>query len=315
MAIGTFPKFSGTGRTASLLDEQLILLGNDDLGTKAQYLSIQRPRDGLLAMKYTVEELPLAHSAHEHASLVSGNTLSVVGGKFKSKGKLSTFTWTELSLRWENGSKYTPAFINSCSVKLDADVHFILGGGRMVNGERVSVSEVVKINTTEEIAYELEPITHSRVFHACQVLNENVILVSGGFPHKGDNKSILLPDELYNITSGKVIKVIELKHSVRRAQHALAKTGTQVLAFGGVDKNNKLISKIAGFNATINAWTSLSQELLSTNTSNLMVTAFPTSALDCVPQCRCGTTEQKGRIFGGTEAEVIISIQFFFQSF
>ena len=130
MAIGTFPKFSGTGRTASLLDEQLILLGNDDLGTKAQYLSIQRPRDGLLAMKYTVEELPLAHSAHEHASLVSGNTLSVVGGKFKSKGKLSTFTWTELSLRWENGSKYTPAFINSCSVKLDADVHVILGGGK-----------------------------------------------------------------------------------------------------------------------------------------------------------------------------------------
>ena len=148
-----------------------------------------------------------------------------------------------------------------------------------------------------------------------QVLNENVILVSGGFPHKGDNKSIILPDELYNITSGKVAKVIELKHSLRRAQHAIAKTGTQVLAFGGVDKNNKLISRIAGFNATINAWTSLSQDLLSTNTSNLMVTAFPTSALDCVPQCRCGTTEQKGRIFGGTEAEVIISIQFFFSIF
>ena len=62
MAIATFPKFAGIGRTASLLDEELLLLGDDYLGTKGRYISIQKPRDGLLAMKYTVQELPLTQS-------------------------------------------------------------------------------------------------------------------------------------------------------------------------------------------------------------------------------------------------------------
>ena len=127
MAIATFPKFSGTGRTSSLLDEELLLLGDDDLGTKGRYINIQKPRDGLLAMKYTVEELPLTQSPHQHSSLVSKNTLTVVGGKFKSRGKLSKFTWTELSLKWDNGSKYTSDFIDACSVKLGVDVHIVFG--------------------------------------------------------------------------------------------------------------------------------------------------------------------------------------------
>ena len=131
MAIATFPKFSRIGRTSSLLDEELLLLGDDDLGSRRQYFSIQKPRDGLLAIKYTVHDLPLTQSAHQHSSLVSRNTLTVVGGKFKSKGKLSKFTWTELSLKWENGSKYLPGFVDACSVKLGVDVHIIFG----VNGE------------------------------------------------------------------------------------------------------------------------------------------------------------------------------------
>ena len=66
MAIATFPKFSGTGRTSSLLDEELILLGDDDLGTKGQYISIQKPRDGLLAMTYTVQTHSIQHLPHQH---------------------------------------------------------------------------------------------------------------------------------------------------------------------------------------------------------------------------------------------------------
>ena len=104
MAIATFPKFTGTGRTSSLLDEELLLLGDNGLLRKEQYISIQKPRDGLLAMKYTVQGLPLTQLPHQHSSLVSRNTLTVVGGKFKSRGQLSKFTWTELSLKWENAS-------------------------------------------------------------------------------------------------------------------------------------------------------------------------------------------------------------------
>ena len=43
VAITTFPKFAGLALTASLLDEQLLLLGNDYMGTKGRYISIQKP--------------------------------------------------------------------------------------------------------------------------------------------------------------------------------------------------------------------------------------------------------------------------------
>ena len=155
MAIATFPKFAGIGRTSSLMDEELLLLGDDDLGTKGRNISIQKPRDGVLAMKYTVHDFPLKQLPHQHSSLVSRNTLTVVGGKFKSRGMLSKFTWTELSLKWDNGTKYNPGVINACSVKIGVDVHIIFGGERTVNGKEASGRHVVKIDTTQEIAVEM----------------------------------------------------------------------------------------------------------------------------------------------------------------
>ena len=300
MAIATFPKFSGTGRTSSLLDEELLLLGDDDLGTRGRYISIQKPRDGLLAMKYTVQELPLTQSPHQHSSLVSRNTLTVVGGKFKSRGKLSKFTWTEVRMKWENGTKYTADVANACSVKLGVDVHIIFGGE--LNAQ-ISGRQVVKINTTEQKVYEMAPLTHMRASHDCQLLNESIVLVSGGFPQEGEYTS-KMPDELYNLTSQEVVKVLDLQQSLRRTKHAMVKMGDRILAFGGRDSNNNVSSKIAEFNTTTNAWNELTQELHSTNTSDLVVTPFPASALDCIPECSCGTTSRKGRIFGGIEAEV-----------
>merc|ERR1712052_64236 len=106
-------------------------------------------------MKYTIQDLPLTQSLHQHSGLVSRNTLTVLGGKFKSRGKLSKFTWTELSFKWENGTKYIPALIGACSVKVGADLHIIIGGNKRVDGKEVSTRHVVKIDTTKEIAHEL----------------------------------------------------------------------------------------------------------------------------------------------------------------
>ena len=152
-------------------------------------------------MKYTVQDLPLTQSPHQHSSLVSRNTLTVVGGKSKSRGQLSKFTWTELSLKWENGTKYIPDITDACSVKLGVDVHIVFGGERTVVGQQISVRQVVKINSTNLIATELNPITHSRVSHDCQLLNKSVVLVSGGLAQKGADLSEVLQDELYNITA------------------------------------------------------------------------------------------------------------------
>ena len=293
------------GRTSSLLDEEILLLGDDDLGTKGRYISIQKPRDGLLAMKYTIHDLPLRQSPHQHSSLVSRNTLTVVGGKFKSRGRLSKFTWTELSLKWENGSKYTPAFSNACSVKVGIDEHIIFGGERKVDGQTIGMKQVVKINTKEEIAFELNPMIHSRVSHDCQLLGKSIVIVSGGLAEKGGDPSQIHPDELYNITSfGEVVKVLDLGKSLRRIQHATIRTGDQILAYGGRDSNNEAPSKIEEFDTTTNSWKELNQTLHSSNTSELVVTPFPVASLDCVPECLCGIANRKERIFNGSETQV-----------
>ena len=310
MAIATFPKFSGIGRTSSLLDEELLLLGDDYLGTRGRYFSIQKPRDGLLAMKYTVQELPLTQSPHQHSSLVSRNTLTVVGGKFKSRGKLSKFTWTELSLKWENETKYTLGVTDACSVKLGVDVHIVFGGEKQVNGQKISVRQVVKINTTDQIATELRPLTHGRVSHDCELLNNEVVLVSGGLAQREGDPSEFLPDELYNMTSQEV-KVLDLEHSLGRVQHSMIKIEDRIWALGGRDSNNEAPSKIAEFNSTTSSWNELDQELQSTNTSELIVSQYPVASLDCVPACHCGIANRKERIFGGSEAEVRITPAFF----
>ena len=170
--------------------------------------------------------------------------------------------------------------------------------------QQVDGRQVVKINTTEEIVYPMKELNHSRVFHACQMLNSNVVLVSGGLTRKGGDPSEVLPDMLYNTTSQEVIKVLSPEQSLGRIQHSMIRIGDRVLALGGRDSNNRAPSKIAEFNTTTNTWIELSQELQSTNTSELIVTAYPASSLDCVPDCECGIVHRKGRIFGGVEAEV-----------
>ena len=302
--INTFPKFAGIGQTISLLDDELLILGNDDLGAKKHYISIQRPRDGLLAMKYTVQDFPLTQSPHEHSSLVSGNTLTVLGGKFKSRGKLSKFTWTELPLKWENESKYTPDTVGACTVKLGADVHIMIGGQKAVNNQKVLVSQVVKINTTEEIAYELNPISYRRKSHACQLLNKNTILVSGGISQPASNSSLVQYDELYSISSQEA-QVLSLENSLKRAHHAMIRLGERLLAVGGHDHDNNVASKIAEFDKSRNSWTQLDEELQSTDTAEVIVSEYPQSSLDCVSDCQCGISDKKQRIFGGSEAEAI----------
>ena len=300
MAVTTFPKFGGIGRTSSLLDEELILLGNDYNGTRdGRYVSIQKPRDGLLAMKYTIQNIPLGRSPHQHTSLVSKNTLAVVGGKFKSKGKLSKLTWTELSLHWNDGTKYNPEYVGSCSVKLGVDVHLIFGGERKVDGQRISENQVLKINTTEEIVYEMKRMNLSRTFHGCTLLTSSVVLLSGGL-----DQSKIQPDELYNITSQEVVKVLDWEDSLRRYNHAMIRMGDKIFGIGGVNSNTSAPSKISEFNAASNTWNDLGQELHSNDTSEVVISPFPVSALDCVPECQCGVGNREGRIFGGNKAKV-----------
>ena len=302
-ALAPFAKFAGTGRTSSMLDEELILLGDDDLGTKGQYISIQKPRDGLLAMTYTVHNHTIRHLPHQHSAMVSRNILNVVGGKFKSREKLSKFTWKELSLNWENGTKFSPDFISACTVKLGVDTHMILGGERNVDGRKIGVTQVVKINQTDEIVYKMNPLKLPRVSHACELLSPSVILVSGGLTQQDSTE--ILPDELYIFdepqNDGRVIE-----HSLKRTRHSLIKMGEEVWALGGRDSSGQATKRIAVFNPATDSWTDRPEKLQSTHTSEITVTPYPASSLDCVAQCQCGETNTKARIFNGGPVEVRI---------
>ena len=303
MRIAEFPKFGGEGRTASFLDEELILLGNDGFGTKGSYITIQRPRDGLLAMKYTINDFPLKHFPHQHASLVSRNSLAVLGGKFKSRALLSKYTWTELPLFWNNGSRFYPNQINSCDIKLAPDLHIIFGGGQrgkdlLVHGS----SHVLRINTTDHSVSELQPLTLGRLSHSCQLVTNNIVLVSGGLALEGNFQSLVQRDELYNITSQQTVQLLEAEHSLRKFHHTSIRLGDKIYAFGGMDSNNGTSPKIAAFDAENTSWYELSQELHSTNTSELVVSNYPSFSLDCVRECDCGI--RKNRIFDGSETEV-----------
>ena len=99
-------------------------------------------------------------------------------------------------------------------------------------------------------------------------------------------------------------KVLDSQQSLRRIQHAMTKIEDRIWALGGRDSNNNTPSTIVEFNQTTNSWNEIPQQLHSSNTSQLVVTEFPTSAIDCVPECSCGIANKKGRIFGGSEAEV-----------
>ena len=134
-----------------------------------------------------------------------------------------------------------------------------------------------------------------------------MVLVSGGLAKRKGDPSKVLPDELFNLTSQEVIKVLDLEHSLQRFQHVMARIGDHVWALGGRDSSNTAPSKIAEFDPTTSSWNELTQELQSTNTTELVVTPYPVASLDCVPQCHCGIANKKERIFGGSEAEVRIT--------
>ena len=87
----------------------------------------------------------------------------------------------------------------------------------------------------------------------------------------------------------------------------MIRVGQRILALGGIDSSNEAPSKIVEFDPTANAWNELTQELHSTNTTELIATPFPVASLDCVPDCRCGIAKKTKRIFGGSEAKVRIA--------
>ena len=296
-----FETYTGTGRTLSLLDEKIFLVGNGDPGANSNqentYLSIENPHDGLFGMKYSLRPLLTDGIPFQHVSLVSRNELFVLGGKYQTNIKYTrSGIWKMKPSFRQDGSIFLPNFIASCSVKIDISVHVIFGG-------KNNMKRVVKIDTDLEEVYEMKPVDLERMSHGCQLLTRSIVLLSGGLTSQG---RIQEQDELYDIESEEVVKVLDVAESLRRYNHATIKMGEEIFALGGRDsienKNDPL--KVKVFNTDKKEWHYFPQDLLSSQTSDLVLTPYALSSLDCVRECTCGIVSKGKRIFGGSEAEV-----------
>ena len=294
-----FPSFGGQGRSLDLLDEQLILLGADKAGRRFEYKSIHQPRKGLLGMRFSQEVSPVGNNPFWHTSHSYGNQLLAIGGEFRSKAGLANTVWNGLNLRWQNGSSFYRFAAGACKVKLARDVFLMIGGFEIIKGANVVMNTMLRLNITEEKVEEWPSIKKGRAFHSCEIF-QGQILIAGG-----TEDDAIVPDEVYDLTTN-VSTVLDMTSSLQKQKHQLLRIEETTFSFGGVLSDGTQTSIVEWFDWTSRQWKQHDHGLLSKNSSNLVVTSFPLSAVDCHAGCTCGRVNNLGgaRIVGGNEAKV-----------
>ena len=316
--ISNFTSFSTSGQTLDLLDDQLVLMGDSKIGTSWKYIRIHSPRDGLLTIKFSKETPPIKGSPHRHTSYSHGNKLVVLGGEQNTKGRLETNTWNELKLRWKNQTDFSGYTSAACQVKLQKNIYLHIGGVQHGIHLDQATKAVLKINIDEETVEEWPPILYKRAHHSCELLNESVILISGGLPEgvssRNGNLSIVL-DELYTLeymheNSVKNQTTLNQGSSLHRFQHRLIRLEDTVFAVGGVMADRSRPSSVMMFNKDTTGWEKHTENLLSNNNGDVAVTHFPRSSVDCILDCQCGLSkaahvlDEDERIVNGNVAKV-----------
>ena len=296
-----FPAFGGQGRTIDLLEDQLVLLDENKLDGRFQYQSIHQPRKGLLGMKFTIENSPLENSPYFHTNRFHGNKLlAIAGGELETKGQHSNTVWNGVNLHRKNGSQISQFATGACKVRLSRDIFLLIGGFKRVNRSKVEMNSVIRLKVHENTVEELPSIKQSRAFHACEVSGRR-ILVSGG-----SQGQVTVSDEVYSLDTNESI-VLDRTSSLGRYGHSLLRLEEVIFAFGGLLSNGSETSEVEWFDWSDLSWKKHEESLHSKNTSNIAVTSFPVSAVDCHAGCKCGLTESTGSvdIAGGTEAQVV----------
>ena len=304
-----FLKFPLTGHTIDLLDNQLLIIGDQTLGARWQYIIIHNPRNGLLAPTYSEEVSPIKGSPHKHNSFTMGNKLVVIGGDQKAKAILDTDIWNKLNLRWKNQSTFSLFTSSACKVKITKDSHLIIGG--ILKEKHQVLSTILKINLTDETVEEWLPMKKSRYHHSCELMNGSyVVLISGGIEKSvsPNTSNAILPDELYNIWSKESV-LLAATSSINRYQHRLIRLQDTVFSVGGKNYLGSPMTLIKRFNSNTNSWEDNGEHTISKHTGEVSVTAFPLAAVDCVAGCKCGVSRVNtaSRITNGTEAKVTLT--------
>ena len=161
------------------------------------------------------------------------------------------------------------------------------------------VNAVMTVNAAKQTVLLQRSLMYPRCHHSCEVLNETCLLISGGFSDPKNPGSSIVPDEIYNRETG---ESQEVTSSLGRYSHSIIRLKDSIFALGGQIASGSPVSTVEKFESSSSSWSRHPEELSSTATGRLAVTAFPVSALDC-QDCRCGG-KRSARIIQGGEVEV-----------
>jgi hypothetical protein len=298
------PPFITSSQTIDLLDSQLAIVGFNVQTQTWNYISLEDPREGLLANQWTNQTLStITHQSKipRHANLIDGEHLVLKGGDENTKPYPNIGQLKSINFFDQQGIQFTSFPSDSCRVRINKDTYLVTGG--FADKEIQSSMKVFEVTMSKQTVLERPSLAHARAFHSCAVVSKGLILVSGGVANHSSNLPI--PDELYNVTSGSS-ELINQPMANPRFSHQLIRLGHTVFALGGRAENGSELSTVEMFDADTSSWTLHPKRLLSNATAGIAVTAFPQTAVDCLVECNCGrpSSERGMRIINGTEVKV-----------
>ena len=309
--LNNIPQASFEGHTVNLLDNKLILgaLFYTESQDSWSYLSLEDPRSGLLANRWTHTTTMTQEAPGFHTSFVHDKDLVYLGGKHNiqtklQNGRVESGEWNIFTLLWKNGTAFNDVKSSSCHIKINKNTFLVLGGHRSRDSDAAS-SQVLLVDMKEQSVQELQGLKYARTYHSCASVDGNKILVSGGLPQGvyGQNTEIV-PSELYDVNTGTSQDITDPLMTPRFG-HNLVRLEQYVYVLGGETVGGSTSSSIERFDLTTGIWTRHPQALLSSTTAGLAVTTLPISAVGCDQGCQCGVASTKTeRIVGGQEAEV-----------
>lgn len=308
--LSNIPKASFDGHSVDLLDNKLIL--GSLLFTSSEdswsYFSLEDPRSGLLANKWTHTTTMTKEAPVFHTSFVHGKDLVYLGGKHNiqtklQNGRVESGEWNIFTLLHKNGTEFTNFKSFACQIKHNKNMFLVIGGHD--EGSSEASSQVILVDMKEQSVQELPSLMHPRTHHSCASVGGKKILISGGLPNgiSGQN-TVIVPTELYDITTGTSQDLTDPLMTPRFG-HSLVRLEESVFVLGGNTVGGLSSSSIEKFDIATGTWTKFSDSLLSTSTTGLAVTTLPSSAVGCDLGCQCGVAVTKTeRIIGGQQAEV-----------
>lgn len=297
MSLPKSPELAHSGAKMAVMDEEIVIIGTKNVVGFKRFMKIHQPRVGMLSMRYSIEETTF--TSKETPTILASSNSILVGGTSKTM-KYTKNVWTQVKPTYEDGTTFQLPEQN-CKVQISIDTIIILGG-RIYKDEKEETSgNIIIFNMTSEIAKIEASLNQKRYDHSCSIKDQK-IRVAGGKSETED-----LVDETYDLNTKTSINMTA-SASLNRSDHVLVKTGEEIWALGGVSSDGADQPTIMKLNGE--SWEPYTeQQLLSPNTSNLMVATLPMSMVDCNEGCACGVanasaTNSNARIYNGNEASV-----------